>query len=266
MTNAADEETEPSGPYELYYWPNIQGRGELVRLALEDAGAPYVDVARLAQDRGGVEALMRVLKGEDGGPARSARSARFAHFAPPVLKIGDIAISQTACILDFLATRHELLPDADPWTRSRALQVQLTFADLVGEVHDTHHPIGTGLFYEDQKAESKKRATGFLKERMPKFLGYFETLLRENKASKKEHLVGTGFSYVDLSAFQMLSGLGYAFPKSFDAYRKEIPLLLALRDRVASRPRVAAYLGSTRRVPFSEHGIFRHYPELDEQP
>lgn len=255
MTAEADSAApDTTLPYELYYWPKIQGRGELVRLALEDAGAPYVDVARLAQDRGGVDALMRVLKGEEGGPP---------HFAPPVLKIGDHILSQTAAILDFLATRHDLLPDKDPWTRQRALQMQLTVADLIGEAHDTHHPIGTGLYYEDQKEEAKKRSTSFIKERMPKFLGYFESVLRDNKAGKKEHLVGPGFSYVDLSAFQVLSGLAYAFPKAFDAHRKEIPLLLALRDRVASRPRVAAYLGSTRRVPFSEHGIFRHYPELD---
>src|SRR5690242_7892871 len=123
--------SDASSPYELYYWPQIQGRGELVRLALEDAGAPYIDVARLP-DRGGVEALEKVLGGEAGGGR---------HFAPPVLKAGDIVIGQTACILDFLSTRHALLPDAEPVTRHRALELQLTFADLVAEAHDTHHPI-----------------------------------------------------------------------------------------------------------------------------
>lgn len=240
-------------PYELYYWPTIQGRGELVRLALEDVGAPYVDVARIK----GADAIAPVLAGEAGGGR---------HFAVPVLKAGDVVLGQTACILDFLAARHEpLLPDREPVTRHRALQLQLTFGDLVAEVHDTHHPIAVGAYYEDQKEEAKKRTAAFLEERMPKFLGFFENVLRENKASKREHLVAGGFSYVDLSAFHVLSGLAYAFPKAFDAHRKEIPLLLALRDRVASRPRVAAYLGSTRRVPFSEEGIFRYYPELDAQ-
>ena len=239
--------------YELYYWPSIQGRGELVRLALEDVGAAYVDVARVK----GADAIMPVLAGEAGGGRQ---------FAPPVLKCGDVVLAQTACILDFLATRHEqLLPDREPLTRHRALQLQLTFADLIAEVHDTHHPISVGAYYEEQKEEAKKRTVPFLNERVPKFLGFFEHVLRENKASKKEHLVGGGFSYVDLSAFQVLSGLAYAFPKAFGAHRREIPLLLALRDRVASRPRVAAYLGSTRRVPFSEDGIFRHYPELDSE-
>ncbi len=242
-------------PYQLYYWPNIQGRGELVRLALEDAGAPYVDVARLPTDRGGgVDAIMGVLQGEGGG-------AR--HFAPPILKAGDVTISQTACILDFLGVRHELVPADDAVLRTRALQLQLTLADLVTEAHDAHHPIGSGLYYEDQKEEAKRRSADFSKNRLSKFLSFFEATLKDNKASKREYLVGSGFTYVDLSVFQVLSGLAYAFPNRFDKARKEIPLLLALRDRVASRPRVAAYLGSTRRVPFSEHGIFRHYPELD---
>jgi glutathione S-transferase len=242
-------------PYDLYYWPGIQGRGELVRLALEDVGALYVDVAR---GSGGVAAIKTVLEGKrDGG-------GRGRHFAPPVLVAGVEIVSQTAAILDFLATRHEsLLPDTQPSTRTRALQLQLTFADFIGEAHDTHHPLGPSAYYEEQKEEAKRRSAAFLKERMPKFLGYFEAVLRENGVGKGEHLVGSGFSYVDLTAFQVLSGLAYAFPHAFEAHRKEIPRLLALRDLVGARPRVAAYLGSSRRVPFSESGIFRYYPELD---
>ena len=41
--------------YELHYWPRIQGRGEFVRLALEQAGAEYVDVARGPKSSGGGE-------------------------------------------------------------------------------------------------------------------------------------------------------------------------------------------------------------------
>jgi glutathione S-transferase len=249
----SDDETVT---YQLYYWPNIQGRGELVRLALEDVGAPYVDVARMTKDRGGgVEAIFRALDGE-GGLGR--------HFAPPILRAGDITVSQTACILDFLGERHaDLLPKGEPLVRTGALQLQLTLGDLVAEAHDAHHPIGNLLYYEDQKEEAAKRTATFLKERIPKFFSFFETVLKENKASKREYLVGSGFTYVDLSVFHVMSGLAYAYPNRFERARKDIPLLLALRDRVASRPRVAAYLGSTRRVPFSEHGIFRHYPELD---
>jgi glutathione S-transferase len=240
-------------PYELYYWPQIQGRGELVRLALEEVGVGYVDVARQATEQGGgIDAIRRVLD--------DAKRGR--HFAPPILVAGEITVSQTASILDFLATRHDvLLPD--PASRHRALQLQLTFADFMSEVHDTHHPIATSAYYEEQKEEARKRTAAFLGTRLPKFCNYFEAVLRDNEASKRQHLVGAGFSYVDLSAFQVHSGLAYAFPKAFEAQRKSIPLLVDLRDRVAARPRVSAYLGSTRRVPFSEHGIFRHYPELD---
>jgi glutathione S-transferase len=155
-----------------------------------------------------------------------------------------------------------LLPD--PALRHRALELQLVFADLLAEVHDTHHPIGAGAYYEEQKVEAKKRAAGFLRERLTKFLHHFEAVLRENAGSRGEHLVGPGFSYVDLTAFQALSGLEYAFPKAFAARTAEIPLLIALRDRAASRPRVAAYLASPRRIAFNEHGIFRRYPELDQ--
>jgi glutathione S-transferase len=241
--------------YELDYWPGIQGRGEFVRLALEDAGASYVDVAR---GDGGMEALERVLAGaEDRGP----------HFAPPVLKAvlaqGDVVLAQTSCILDFLAPRLPLLPDDDPRTRARALQVQLTIADIAAEAHDVHHPIAPSLYYEDQKTESARRAKHFVTERMPKYLRFFEGALRANKPAKREHLVGAGFSYADLSYFQLLSGLAYAFPRAFGALRKEIPLSLELQGRVAARPRTNAYLSSKRRVPFSEKGLFRHYEELD---
>jgi glutathione S-transferase len=100
---------------------------------------------------------------------------------------------------------------------------------------------------------------------MPKFLKYFERVLRRNDAGAGQYFVGTAHSYVDLSKFQTLSGLGYAFPKALSGLESELPLLFALKARVASRPRIAAYLASERRIPFNQHGLFRHYPELDRQ-
>ena len=51
--------------YELYYWPGIQGRGQFVRLALEYAGAKYVDIALVPEEKGGgVPALEKWLDGE----------------------------------------------------------------------------------------------------------------------------------------------------------------------------------------------------------
>jgi glutathione S-transferase len=235
-------------PYELWYWPTIQGRGEFVRLALEDAGAPYVDAARTP---GGMRAMLRMLRGEGvKGPPP---------FAPPFLKDGALVIAQTATILAYLGPRLKLVP-RDEAIRAAALQIQMTIADLVAEVHDTHHPIASSQHYEDQKAVARKRSAAFVKERLPKFLGWLEGILERNAA---HHLLGRSVSYVDLSAFQVVCGLRYAFPRAMARISRRIPHLLALHDRVAKRKNLARYLASDRRLPFNEEGIFRHYPELD---
>lgn len=243
--------TQPAR-YEFYYWPGIQGRGEFIRLAFEEAGAPYVDVAREPESQGGgANALMRFIKGDGPGALP---------FAPPFLKHGEVVITQTANILEFLAPRLGLVP-ADEASRLRANQIMLTIMDLVAEAHDVHHPIASSLYYEDQKAEALRTAPLFLRERVPKFLGYLERLLARDR-----HLVSDAASYVDLAAFQVVEGLRYAFPKAMAAFEPRVPLLVALHDAVARRPRVAAYVASDRRIPFNEHGIFRHYPELDVVP
>jgi glutathione S-transferase len=235
---------------ELYYWPTIQGRGEFVRLLLEEAGADYVDVART---KGGMAAMMRVLEGEAPGALP---------FAAPFVKVGDALVSQTANILAFLAPALGLVPD-DEALRAEANQIQLTIADFVGEVHDTHHPIAGGLYYDDQKKEAKRRAQDFVKERMPKYLEWLERVLVRNEKSGGRWLVGGDLTYVDLSAFQLVEGLRYAFPNAMARLEAKVPRLVALRDRVAKRPRIAAYLESKRRLPFNQQGIFRRYPELD---
>jgi glutathione S-transferase len=242
--------------YELYYWPGIQGRGEFIRLALEDAGAPYVDVARLPEKRGGgVPAMMKWMTGK-----RRPRAGGPSPFGPPFLRDGDLVIAQTANILQYLAPRHRLVGRAAA-ERLHAHQLQLTVADFVVEVHDTHHPIGVSLYYADQTLEARRRTAIFLQERVPKFLGYFEATLKRNGGT---YMVGARHSYVDLSIFQVLVGLAYAFPRAFAGAAKRTPGLLKVRDRVAARPRTAAYLASPRRLAFNEHGLFRRYPELDE--
>ena len=242
--------------YELFYWPSIQGRGEFIRLALEQAGAAYIDVGRESEDAGmGVAALMRRLEDE---------TIECPPFAPPFLKAGDLIIGQTANILLFLGARHDLAP-ADEAGRLWAHQLQLTIADLVAEVHDTHHPIASGLYYEDQKPAARRRAADFRKERLPAFLGYFESILKRNPHGNR-HLVGKTLTYVDLSMFQVIAGLRYAFPRAMARLKREYPLLDALSDRVAAVPRISAYLASKRRLPFNNAGIFRHYRELDAPP
>ena len=236
--------------YELYYWPGIQGRGEFVRLALEEAGAPYVDVARERGAGRGVAALTRMLKGGDAP----------APFAPPFLKNADLLVSQVANILMYLGPKLGLAPASEALC-TFANGLQLTIADAVAEVHDTHHPIYVGLRYEDQKPAAKERAAGFVKDRIPKFLGYFEAILQANGAA---HIVGSDITYVDLSVFQLIEGLRYAFPKAMKGTESRYPRLAALHDLVRLRPNIARYLASERRLAFNETGIFRHYPELDE--
>ena len=232
--------------YELYYWPGIQGRGEFVRLALEDAGAAYVDVAR---ERGN-SAMTAMM---------DAKASATPPFAPPFLKAGKQVIGQTANILLYLGSRHGLAPKAEA-ARLWLHQLQLTIADLVLEIHDTHHPLGPSLYYEDQRGPAKKRTIEFWKERVPKYLGYFESLVATRGGP---YVTGRKITYVDLSLFQIVAGLRYAFPKRMQQFERNIPGLLALHDRVAARPNIEAYLASERRIAFNEDGIFRHYKVLD---
>jgi glutathione S-transferase len=237
--------------YELHYWPTIPGRGEFVRLALEYAAIPYLDVARLPEDEGGgEEALYQSL---------DRAHPRTIPFAPPYLKADNLVIAQTANILLFLGRRHALAPaDEAGWLWTH--QLQLTVADFVAEVHDTHHPISVGEYYEDQKAEADKRTAAFRKSRMPKFLGYFEKVLDR---ADGDWVNGEQLAYADLSLFQVVEGLRYAFPRWMHKHERQYPKLIALRDRVAALPRIAAYLKSPRRIEFNEDGIFRYYKELD---
>lgn len=235
--------------YDLYYWPGIQGRGEFVRLALAEADAPYRDVAR---EPGGMDKMLALLN--SGTETRPP-------FAPPFLIAGRETIAQTANILAYLGERHGLTPKSDAgrrWTH----QLQLTLADFVLEIHDTHHPIAGSLYYHEQRTEAARRAADFIANRAPKYLGYFERVLAANDA-RGDYLVGARLSYVDLSLFQVVEGLQYAFPNAMARLSAASPRVLALKEAVAARSRIAAYLASPQRIPFNEDGIFRHYPELD---
>jgi glutathione S-transferase len=238
--------------YELYYWPTIQGRGEFVRLALEEADADYIDIAQEDGPDGGVAAMTRLLEG---------RSVEHPPFAPPFLKAGRLVIGQTANILLYLGSRHGLAPPTESG-RLWVHQLQLTVADLVQEAHDTHHPISSNLYYKDQKPEARKRAEDFLGSRVPKYLGYFERILARRQKSTG-YLTGSRATYADLSLFQVVSGLRYAFPRAMTRIERKCRHVAALHDRVAQRPRIAAYLASDRRQAFNEDDIFRHYKELD---
>jgi len=235
--------------YELYYWSGIQGRGEFVRLALEDAGADYVDIA-VQPD--GDEKLMAFIERDD---------LLRPPFAPPFLRDGDLVIGQTAAILMHLGHRLGLSSRSEV-ERLWLHQIQLTICDVVGEAHDAHHPLGAHLYYEDQKPEAKRRAKHFREQRIPKFLGWFDRILARNPLGDA-YLVGASATYADLSLFQLVEGLLYAFPNATQGFLAEAPRVASLRQRISARPRIRAYIESGRRIPFNEQGIFRHYPELD---
>jgi glutathione S-transferase len=239
--------------YTLYYWPGIQGRGEYVRLALEYAGAKYVDSALVPEKKGGgVRALEKYLEG---------RNVARPPFAPPFLKAGRLLIGQTANILLYLGKPLRLAPSDEAgrlWTH----QLQLTIADFLVEIHDTHHPIGGGLYYEQQKAPAKARTKEFLANRLPKFLGYFERVIERNPA-RAIGMVGARLTYADLSMAQVIAGLEYAFPKAMRKAMPKYSRLRALADHAFSRPRIARYLASPRRLAFSNDDLYRRYPGLD---
>lgn len=234
--------------YELYYWPGIQGRGEFVRLALEESGADYVDVAR--QGKRGMAAMMKIMEG---------RGVAHPPYAPPFLKAGKLVIAQTAEILFYLGPHLDLSP-RDEAGRLWAHQLQLTIADMVTHIHDTHHPVSGWLYFEEQRPAARRRTKDFWRYRVPKMLGYFERVLKQNGG---KYSVGRRISYVDLSLFQIVEGLRYAFPNRMKRFERKVPLLVALHDRVAQRPRIKAYLASKRRIPFSQWGIYRYFKELD---
>jgi glutathione S-transferase len=234
--------------YELYYWPSIQGRGEFVRLALEEAGANYVDVAR--KGKRGMAAMMKFLE---------SRRVKRPPYAPPFLKAGKLIIAQTAEILFYLGPPLNLAP-RDEAGRLWAHQLQLTITDLVVRIHDTHHPVSGWLYFEEQRPAARRRTKDFWRYQVPQMLGYFERVLQTNGG---QYSVGRRLSYVDLSLFQIVEGLRYAFPKRMKRFEKRIPGLVSLRDRVAKRPRIKAYLASKRRIQFSQWGIYRYFKELD---
>jgi glutathione S-transferase len=239
--------------YELYYWPDIQGRGEFVRLALEDAQADYVDVMRRGngeRTKGTRDKMAKLLDG-----TRVARPS----FAPPFLKAGSLLIGQSANILQYLGPRHDLAPKAEAgrlWTH----QLQLTVADFVKEIHDTHHPITSRLYYEDQKKEAKRNSKYFREARAPKYWAYFENVIDQ---SGGPYLLGRKITYADLSIFEIVDGLRFAFPKMTKRLERKHPLMSALHARVAGRENIARYLASKRRIAFNEYDIFRRYRELD---
>ncbi len=238
--------------FELFYWPGLQGRGEFVRLAFEATGTPYVEIVQGNGPGQGMDGLLHAMD----DPV-----CMDPPYAPPFLRVGDELIGQTANILAYLGPLLGLVGES-PRARRWVNQLQLTLADLVAEVHDGHHPIASRLYYSNQRTEARKRTADLIDYRLPKFFGYFERVLANNP-QPGGWLSEGAMSYADLSLFQVIEGLYYAFPRAMAGFGKAFPRCLAVRDAVARQPRIASYLKSSRRIPFNTTGIFRHYKELD---
>jgi glutathione S-transferase len=238
--------------YILYYWPGIQGRGEYVRLAFEEAGVKYVDIALVPDEKGGgVPAIEKYLDG---------KGVKHPPFAPPFLKSGRLLIGQTPNILFYLGPRLRLAP-RDEGGRLWVNQLQLTIADFITEAHNTHHPVSNCLYYEDQKREAKRGARHFMRERLPKFLDYFERVI-EGNPGRGPWMAGAKITYADLSMAQVIDGLRYAFPNATRNALRSRPRLARLHKAVFNRPRIKAYVKSGRRLAPNNDDLFRRYPEL----
>lgn len=238
-------------PYELYYWPHLQGRGEFIRLILEDVGAEYNDVAR--SDDGGIEHILE-LRERRFSPTRP-------HYAPPILKAGDLSVGQTSVICAWLGERHGLVGPSEA-ERLRARELLAAVLDVVDEAHDTHHPVSTALFFEDQQDAAILASQNFVDQRIPQWMTFFDSVIEAAGGG----LLGAHTTYPDLALFQLVDGLNHAFPKAMAHVAPRMPRVLEVHRHVQTRPGIAAYLASPRRIPFNEQGIFRYYPSLDLVP
>ncbi|KAI0205629.1 glutathione S-transferase protein-like protein [Astrocystis sublimbata] len=260
-------------PYELIYWCSCPARGEHIRLALEEAGAPYSDTLSLGMEKCWKkveEYIADDYMGESGNPP---------YYAPPFFKHGSLMISQTSNILMYLGPRLGLSgsKEGDAY---RVNALALTALDgLSDEVHQTHHPIAHDLFWEDQKEESRRCSKEWVKDRLPKHLGFWDKVLKcekalpgawsmgESEASPGPWLLGDTFTYADLVLFQCIDGVLFAFPRAMKQAKDsgKYDRVFQLHDAVAARPNIAAYLSSNRRQEYNI-GIYRYYEENDVLP
>jgi len=259
-TSKRQKTTSTPPPYELLYWPGIPGRGEHVRLCFEETGTPYTDICN-ADTPTGMKDLTTLISDKNTGDKFNPPP-----LAPRMLKHGDLLIAQTANIALYLAPKLGLAgPEDDESAIFHINQLALTALDGLSDgAHDTHHPIATGAYYEDQKEEAKKKSKDYLENRIPKFLGYFERVLHGEASKGGEWLYGGQLTYADLVFWQCLDGVSFAFPKAVEGLKKsgKYEKVFALYERVKGRESIKAYLESDRRNNYSM-GIYRHYPELD---
>jgi glutathione S-transferase len=247
--------------YELIYWPSLPGRGEFVRLVLEAGGASYSDIAAKSIPDS-AQAVLGLIAESNIGDATNPPI-----FAPPFLRHGDLSMNQTMNILRYLAPKFGLEGDGSEATKVHLASIAATIFDgLCNEAHETHHPIASSAYYEDQKPEAAKRAKNYIEERLPKFLTYVTRVLKAKTSGGGPWLYGGTFTYADIVLFQCIDGNLFAFPKTMAKLRADSKYdgVFKLYEAVKEVPKIAAYLSGKRPYQYGE-GIWRHYPELEEQ-
>jgi glutathione S-transferase len=184
--------------FELIYWPGDPGRAEHIRLALEYAGAKYIDTA-LSKDA--LTTVLAQISDDQLGDSLNPPC-----YAPPILRHGQLAINQTPNVLLYLGPKLGLVPgiDENPNNLFRVNALALSALDgLSNEVHNCHHPISTSLYYEEQKDESIRASTAWVTKRLPIFLAYFQKVLSGEASGQGPWLFGGKTSYADLVLYHV---------------------------------------------------------------
>lgn len=223
-----------SETWKLYYWDMCPGRGEYVRIVFEEAGVQFLE------DRDNI--LEKVIKGGMEG---------FPAFAPPVITRGDFKLSQTPVICEYLGKHFNLYPasDTDVW---HARQINLTIHDFQADGRNVFHAKQFTASYFGQEAETQGHIDWFRKERLPRWLLYFEKLLQAND-NGRSFVIGDKLTYVDLGLLQVLRNAANQF--SDEWIKMDIPLIKAFKQRMEARPNLAAYFKSDRCQPFEGNSM-----------
>ncbi|GLD98974.1 hypothetical protein PINS_up007692 [Pythium insidiosum] len=184
-------------------------RAELTRLVLTAGAVEFID-ERLADS----EFAAR----KDGLPLGQV----------PVLEVDGVLYPQSLAIAKYAARVAGLYPS----DAKDALLVDSILSTLL-EVTDTYVILH---YYTPDASEKASKSTTFLTKTMPRVLGFLESRVRG------QFFLGDELSVADIHLFDtLINGLGMAFP-SFPFH--QFPKLSAIVERVATQPRIAAYLAT----------------------
>eukprot|EP01100_Stratorugosa_tubuloviscum_P007062 TRINITY_DN297_c0_g1_i1.p1 TRINITY_DN297_c0_g1~~TRINITY_DN297_c0_g1_i1.p1 ORF type:complete len:221 (-),score=127.54 TRINITY_DN297_c0_g1_i1:167-829(-) len=155
--------------------------------------------------------------------------------ALPLWEEGSLKLVQSAAIVRHLARTRNLYG---------ANVEEAALCDIVHE--GLIDFASTSRAYRNASAENKEQVREqLLTKDWPKFFGQFERLLSKNEEGKG-FFVGKQLTFVDLLAWYWLENLcSQPLGLTFNEY----PLLKSFKERIESRPRIAAWRTSSARPP-----------------